>query len=86
MGNLPSVFRQDRQFEKTENGFGHDFGNHGDAGIVVAVPIESPEQDLAGDAENEDLASLFAVLANEELKHKNGLERIYDDYLAERGD
>jgi len=43
-------------------------------------------QNLSQSAESEELASLFSVLANEELKHKNGLERIYDDYLAERGD
>lgn len=41
---------------------------------------------LAETVEEEDKAGIFAILANEELKHKSGLERIYDDHLAAHGD
>ncbi len=41
---------------------------------------------LSESAEKEDLEGIFAVLAHEELKHKSGLERIYDDHLATTGD
>lgn len=43
-------------------------------------------QDLSENAENEKLKHIFKVLAQEELKHKNGLETIYDDHLARTGD
>lgn len=41
---------------------------------------------LADSSDEKDLESIFAVLAHEELKHKSGLERIYDDHLAAHGD
>jgi rubrerythrin len=41
---------------------------------------------LSESAEQENMAGVFAVLAHEELKHKSGLERIYDDHLAAHGD
>lgn len=41
---------------------------------------------LKESAENKEMENIFAVLAHEELKHKSGLERIYDDHLAQHGD
>ncbi len=41
---------------------------------------------LALSAEKEDLSNVFNILAHEELKHKNELEKVYDDYLAKHGD
>ena len=41
---------------------------------------------LAESADEENLSSIFSILANEELKHKAGLERMYDDHLATTGD
>ncbi len=39
-------------------------------------------KDLAAKAEDEKIEKLFNVLATEELKHKNKLETIYDDFMA----
>jgi rubrerythrin len=41
---------------------------------------------LKDSAEDEHMENIFAVLAHEELKHKSGLEKIYDDHLATTGD
>ena len=41
---------------------------------------------MAESAEKDDTTNLFLILAQEELKHKNRLETIYDDYLAKHGD
>lgn len=41
---------------------------------------------LSESSETKDMGGIFAVLAHEELKHKSGLERIYDDHLAAHGD
>ncbi|MDM8550184.1 ferritin family protein [Desulfobacterales bacterium HSG2] len=37
-------------------------------------------------SEPEDMKKLFKVLCQEEAKHKNNLETLYDDYMAEMGD
>ncbi len=43
-------------------------------------------QDLSVSADSEDMANIFSILSQEELKHKNSLEIIYDDHLAKTGD
>ncbi len=42
--------------------------------------------ELIEKADAEDLVKLFKVLAQEEAKHKNILETMYDDYMAKQGD
>ena len=37
-------------------------------------------------AEKPDFVRVFQILSQEEAKHKNILETIYDDYMAEQGD
>ena len=41
-------------------------------------------RDLASKATDAGVKKLFDVLATEELKHKNKLESIYDNYLAQQ--
>ncbi|MFH2133246.1 MAG: ferritin family protein [bacterium] len=41
---------------------------------------------LAAAADNADHSNFFKVLAQEELKHKNYFETMYDDYMAKQGD
>ena len=41
---------------------------------------------MAEAADKEDMTNIFKILAQEEMKHKNKLETIYDDYLAKHGD
>jgi len=41
---------------------------------------------LARKTENDDFIQLFKLLAQEEAKHKQTLETLYDDYMAEQGD
>ena len=42
--------------------------------------------DLAGKADKPEFVNLFKILSQEEAKHKNILETIYDDFMAEQGD
>ncbi|ETR74316.1 MAG: putative rubrerythrin Rbr [Candidatus Magnetoglobus multicellularis str. Araruama] len=42
--------------------------------------------DLSQKAGQDDIKKLFEKLAQEESKHKFGLERMYDDYMATMGD
>lgn len=41
---------------------------------------------LASSTDNPDYATFFKVLAQEELKHKNSLETLYDDFMAKHDD
>jgi rubrerythrin len=41
---------------------------------------------LAESADNAEYAGFFQVLAQEELKHKNSLETLYDDYMKQHDD
>lgn len=41
---------------------------------------------LAKSTDNEEHARFFTMLAQEELKHKNSLEKLYDDYMEQMGD
>ena len=43
-------------------------------------------QKMSESSDNDDLKNIFAILANEELKHKSTLEGMYDDIVAETGD
>jgi rubrerythrin len=40
--------------------------------------------ELAGQTDHEDAKKVFLILAQEEAKHKLGLETMYDDYLADQ--
>ena len=42
--------------------------------------------DVAGKVEDEQFIKVCKVLAQEEAKHKNILETIYDDHMAQMGD
>lgn len=42
--------------------------------------------ELAGKADKEDFVNVFKLLCQEEAKHKQILETIYDDFMAEQGD
>ena len=37
-------------------------------------------------AEKEDVKNIFKMLCQEEAKHKQKLETLYDDYMAKMGD
>lgn len=43
-------------------------------------------QELEKQAEKENMKKLFKLLAEEEAKHKLGLETLYDDFMAKMGD
>lgn len=42
--------------------------------------------DLQGKTDNEEHTKVFKILCQEEAKHKNYLETIYDDFMAAQGD
>ena len=42
--------------------------------------------ELQNRAENPEHIKVFKILCQEEAKHKNFLETLYDDYMAEHGD
>lgn len=42
--------------------------------------------ELAAKADEVEFVNLFKILSQEEAKHKNVLETIYDDFMAEQGD
>lgn len=42
--------------------------------------------ELASKADKSEFVTLFKILSQEEAKHKNILETIYDDFMAEQGD
>ncbi len=42
--------------------------------------------ELIQKSDNNDCIKLFQMLAQEEAKHKNILETMYDDFMAEQGD
>jgi len=42
--------------------------------------------DVARKNKNEEHVKIFKILAQEEAKHKLGLEKLYDSYMAEQGD
>lgn len=58
--------------------------------IRIAMKLEEKAYKLyskmAEAVEKEEMTNVFLILAQEELKHKNKLETIYDDYLAKTGD
>jgi rubrerythrin len=42
--------------------------------------------ELASKADKSEFINMFKILSQEEAKHKNILETIYDDFMAEQGD
>ncbi|QTA89586.1 Rubrerythrin domain-containing protein [Desulfonema magnum] len=59
---------------------------------ILAIAMKREESalrlynSLLENAETEDTKKLFKVLCQEEAKHKNALETMYDDYMAKIGD
>ncbi|MBU2512274.1 ferritin family protein [bacterium] len=41
---------------------------------------------LSQSTDNTEHAKFFTMLAQEEMKHKNSLEKLYDDHMAQLGD
>jgi rubrerythrin len=58
--------------------------------IRIAMKLEEKGNKMytkmAESAGSEDMSNVFLILAQEEMKHKNQLETIYDDHLAKTGD
>jgi len=54
--------------------------------LVIAMKREEKALEFYNDAarenKNKDHVKMFKVLAQEESKHKLGLEKLYDDYMA----
>jgi len=42
--------------------------------------------ELQARTDEQEYIKLFQILAQEEAKHKRGLETLYDDYMAQQGD
>lgn len=59
---------------------------------ILAIAMKREEKalefynDAARENKNNDHARMFRILAQEEAKHKLGLEKLYDDYMAKQGD
>jgi rubrerythrin len=59
---------------------------------ILRIAMKREEQalrfynDVAGKVEDEQFIKVCKFLAQEEAKHKNILETIYDDHMAEMGD
>jgi len=58
--------------------------------IRIAMKLEEKATKMytkmAESSDNKDMSNVFLILAQEEMKHKNQLETIYDDHLAKTGD
>jgi len=59
---------------------------------ILAIAMKREEKalefynDAARENKNKDHIRMFKLLAQEEAKHKLGLEKLYDDYMAKQGD
>jgi len=59
---------------------------------ILAIAMKREEKalefynDAGRESKNKDHAKMFKILAQEESKHKLGLEKMYDDYMAKQGD
>jgi len=59
---------------------------------ILAIAMKREEKalefynDAARESKNKDHAKMFKILAQEESKHKLGLEKLYDDFMAMQGD
>ncbi|MDP3285304.1 MAG: ferritin family protein [Desulfobacterales bacterium] len=58
--------------------------------LVIAMKREEKAFEFYNDATREskdkDHARMFKALAQEESKHKLGLEKLYDDFMAKQGE
>ena len=58
--------------------------------LLIAMKREEKALEFYNDAahedKNKDHVKIFMILAQEEAKHKLGLEKLYDDYMAKQGD
>ena len=58
--------------------------------LLIAMKREEKALEFYNDAarenNNKDHVKIFRILAQEEAKHKLGLEKLYDDYMAKQGD
>ena len=82
---VPDIKRSDYMTELTyEPGMGYV--------DILRMAMKREEQalrfynDVAGKVEDEQFIKVCKVLAQEEAKHKNILETIYDDHMAQMGD
>ena len=59
---------------------------------IVRVAMKREEKafklytEMAQAADNPKLNNIFSIMAQEEAKHKNYFETMYDDYMAQQGD
>lgn len=59
---------------------------------IVRVAMKREEKafklytELAQATDNSELKNIFSIMAQEESKHKNYFETMYDDYMAQQGD
>ena len=59
---------------------------------IVRVAMKREEKayklytEMAQAAEKPELSNIFSIMAQEEAKHKNYFETMYDDYMAQQGD
>lgn len=58
--------------------------------LIIAMKREEKALAFYNDAARENMkkehGGIFKMLAQEEAKHKIGLEKLYDDYMASQGD
>ena len=58
--------------------------------LAIAMKREEKALEFYNDAarknNNKEHIKIFRILAQEEAKHKLGLEKLYDDYMAKQGD
>jgi rubrerythrin len=58
--------------------------------LVIAMKREEKALEFYNNAarenKNKDHAKMFKILAQEESRHKLGLEKLYDDFMAAQGD
>ena len=58
--------------------------------LVIAMKREEKALEFYNDAaredKNKDHVKIFKALARKEFKHKLGLEKLFDDFMAAQGD
>jgi len=82
---IPDMKRSDYMVDVT-----YEKGMHYTEILRLAMKREEKSlqlyNELASKADKSDFVNLFKILSQEEAKHKNILETIYDDFMAEQGD
>jgi rubrerythrin len=83
---IPDIKRSDYMVDVT-----YEKGMHYTEILRLAMKREEVALQLYNDlaakaADKPEFVQVFRILSQEEAKHKNILETIYDDYMAEQGD